>query len=95
VPVTLLPPTTVDALSERRERVTAAVTVIVDCRLPPLSDAVIVAVPTAAALTVNEADVDPAWIATLGGTAATFGLLLDSATVIPPEGAAVVSVTVP
>jgi hypothetical protein len=44
---------------------------------------------------VNEADVDPAWIATLGGTAATFGLLLDSATVIPPEGAAVVSVTVP
>lgn len=45
--------------------------------------------------TVNVALVEPAGTVTLAGTVATNVLLLDSATVAPPEGAAAANVTVP
>lgn len=46
-------------------------------------------------VTVNVRLVLPAETVTLGGTVATGVLLLDSDTTVPPEGAALVSVTVP
>jgi hypothetical protein len=60
-----------------------------------LSDAVIVAVPAATAVTVNVALDEPAWIVMGVCTVATAGLLLDSEMLVPPAGAAVVRVTVP
>jgi hypothetical protein len=60
VPVTRFPPTTIDVLNEIDESPTACVTVSVgDCLLPLLSDAVIVAVPTATAVIVNVAVDEP------------------------------------
>src|SRR5258708_12337903 len=50
---------------------------------------------TALVLTVNVAVVAPAATVTLGGTVAAAVLLLESATVAPPAGAARLSVTVP
>lgn len=50
---------------------------------------------TALVVTVKVAVVAPAWTVTLDGTVATFVLLLESWTVIPAEGAALLRVTVP
>ena len=50
---------------------------------------------TALALTLNVVLVAPAAIVTLDGTVAAAVLLLESATVAPPVGAAPLSVTVP
>src|SRR5437870_3512477 len=46
-------------------------------------------------VTMNVAELPPAAIVTLAGTLATEGLLLDSATTIPPAGARPLRVTVP
>lgn len=51
--------------------------------------------PTALVLTVNEAVVAPARTVTEAGTVATEVLLLERVTIVPPAGAALVSVTVP
>jgi len=59
-----------------------------------LSDAVIVAVPAATAVTVNVALNEPGGTVTGVCTVATDGLLLDSGIVAPPAAAAV-RVTVP
>jgi hypothetical protein len=65
VPVTGLPPTTLDALSATEDIATAPVTVSVgDWRLLPLSDAVIAAVPDSMAVTTNVALDEPGWIVT-------------------------------
>ena len=50
---------------------------------------------TADVVTVNVRLMLPAETVTLAGTVATDGLLLDSDTTVSPEGAALVSVTVP
>ena len=55
----------------------------------------VVETSTALVLTVNVALVPPAATVTLDGTEATALLLLESAIVAPPAGAAPVSVTVP
>ena len=46
-------------------------------------------------LTMNVAELPPAATVTLAGTLATEGLLLDSATSVPPAGAGPLRVTVP
>ncbi len=96
VPVTRFPPTTLGALSAIDAIATELVTVSVgDCRLPPLTVAVIVAVPGASAVTMNVALEEPAAIVTGVCTFATEGLLLDSETVAPVGGADAVRLTVP
>lgn len=96
VPVTGFPPTTLDALSAIDAIAAEPVTVSIgDCRLTPLSVAVIIAVPGAMAVTMNVALEEPAAIVTGVGTVATEVLLLDSDTVAPPDGAAAVRLTVP
>ena len=97
VPPRLFPPTTVVAFntieaSAARRPVTVRAA---DCMLVPLSDAAIVAVPADTPVTVNVALDAPATIATVAGTVATAGLLLDSEMITPAAGAAVVIVTVP
>jgi hypothetical protein len=61
----------------------------------PLSEAVIVAVPTPPAVTMNVALVAVAITTTDGATEATAELLLDSDTVAPSAGAAADKVTTP
>jgi hypothetical protein len=91
-----LPPTTLDALSDMDESTTAAVTVSMgDWLVLPLSDAVMVAVPTDTAVTAIAALVEPACTVTGVCTVTIAGLLLDSDTIDPPLGAGAVSVTVP
>ena len=46
-------------------------------------------------VTMNVAELPPAGTVTLAGTPATEGLLLDSATTVPPAGAAPLRVTAP
>lgn len=97
VPVTELPPTTLDALSEIEEiAADLAVTVSIgDWLLLPSIEAVIVAVPAATAVIVNVALDEPAGIVTGVCTVATAGLLLDSPILAPPVDAAAVRLTVP
>jgi hypothetical protein len=98
VPVKESPPTTTKALSDRDNTFTdgPAVTVnIGDERVLPFSDAAMIAVPAATAVTVIVALDSPAAIVAGVCTAATLGLLLVNATVTPPEGAGDVNVTVP
>ena len=79
VPVTEFPPTTLDALNTIDASATCALTVSVgDCLLPPLNDAVIVAVPALTPVTTNVPLDNPVWITTVAGTVATAGLLLES-----------------
>jgi hypothetical protein len=101
-PVTVWPPSTVVAPSEMPRRATLAgggVTVLlVTVKVAvaeALSVAVMTAVPAATAVIVKAAVVVPALTATLPGTTATPVALLVRATVDPPVGAAVESVTVP
>jgi hypothetical protein len=100
VPFTASPPTTVDALREIDASATAldppAPTVMVPvCLLVPFSNAVIVAVPAATAVTVKVVDDEAACSETEAGTVNTPVLLLDSVTRRPPFGAAAVRVIVP
>jgi hypothetical protein len=87
VPVRELPPTTLDALREREPRATddAPTDKAADCRLLPLADAVITAVPVATAETVNVAVGEPAGTVIDAGTVATLGLLLDNDTVVSDD----------
>ena len=96
VPISGFPPTTLVALSAIDAIAAEPVTVSIgDCRLTPLSVAVIIAVPGAMAVTMNVALEEPPAIVTGVGTVATEVLLLDSDTVAPPDGAAAVKLTVP
>ena len=98
VPVTESPPTTVDALSVNAVTLSAgpaATVTIGDWRVTPLSDAAMMAVPAATAVTVIVALDSPAAIVAGVCTTATPELLLDNAMVTPPAGAGDVSVTVP
>ncbi len=93
------PPATDVALRARLERASAAgVTVSVAVRIPlgkAAERVTVVAVVTAPVLTVKVALVVPAGTVTLAGTEATAGLLLESASEVPPAGVAAASVTVP
>jgi hypothetical protein len=83
VPVTGLPPTTLAALNEIDASATLLVTVSIgDWRLAPLADAVMIAVPTDTAVTVNVALDAPVAIVTDAGTVATAALLVVSVTLI-------------
>ena len=96
VAVTGFPPTTLDALSDSAAIATPDVAVSVgDVVLLPFSVAVIVAEPGATAVTTIDADDAPAATASDGTTVATAVLLLASAIVRPPVGAAADSVIVP
>lgn len=97
VPPMLFPPITLEASSTMEASAARrAVTVsAADCMLAPFIDAPIVAVPTDTAVIVNAALDAPAATATLDGTVATAGLLLVNVMLTPPDGAAVLSVTVP
>lgn len=97
VPITFVPPTTLVAFNTIEASADSrAVTVsAADCVDVPFSAAAIVAVPTATPVTVNGALVAPAAIATVAGTVATAGLLLDNEMLTPPAGAAALIVTVP
>ena len=95
------PPVTLVGLTDSAESDAAAgggVTVsVVVFVAPPYAPVIVtgVEVPTALVVIVNVALVAPAATVTLGGTAATAALPLESVTAPPPVGAAVVSVAVP
>jgi hypothetical protein len=97
VPVELLPPVTVAGLRVRVDRA-GGFTVSVPVLLTPPADAVTTTAvwfATGVVVIVNVADVVPAATVTVAGTCAVDALLLDSATTVPPVGAAAFSVTVP
>jgi hypothetical protein len=94
------PPTTLDGFRVNEATVGRRTGVTVseaDRVTPPYVPEMVTVVETITALvlTVNVAVVAPAATVTLDGVRATFGLLLESATVAPPDGAAPLSVTVP
>jgi hypothetical protein len=97
VPVELAPPTSEVGASERPPS-EEGVTVSTAVRAPPESAAesvINVGVETEPVLTVKEALEAPAGTTTLAGTAAAAALLLDNATVSPPEGAGMARLTRP
>jgi hypothetical protein len=97
VPVELAPPLTLVGLTFRVESVPAAVIVSEAFFVVPLNAPLMVAVAVAVTVRVvtgNVAEVWPAATVTEAGTVA-FGLLLESATAIPPAGAAPLSFAVP
>jgi hypothetical protein len=94
------PPTTLDGFRVNEATVGRSTGVTVseaDRVTPPYVPEIVTVVETITALvlTVNVAVVAPAATVTLDGVRATFGLLLESATVAPPAGAAPLNVTVP
>jgi len=95
-PVTKSPPTTLGALKDNDASAAGALTVIVgDWRLLPPNDAVTIAVPGATGVRMNVPLAAPTGIVRVGGTVTTAELLLVSAIVASPAGAAPVKVTVP
>jgi hypothetical protein len=97
VPVELAPPVTVAGLRVRVDRADGF-TVSVAVLLTPLYEAVTTTaawVANGVVVMVNVADVLPVATVTVAGTCAVEVLLLDSATTVPPVGAAPLSVTVP
>src|SRR6266852_1721931 len=98
VPCELEPPTTEVGLSTRLETASGGGTVSEVVRVPLASAAervTEVAALTFDVVTGKFALVVPPGTVTLAGTEATPGLLLERATVVPPAGAAIASVTVP
>jgi hypothetical protein len=96
VPVTGFPPTTLDVVNEIEASATGgpATVSVGDWLLLPLSDAEIVVVPAAIAVTVNVALNEPARIMTGVCTVATAGLLLVSV-ILETVDAAAARLTVP
>jgi len=100
VPVTFAPPTTVVGESVRllRPGTLPAVAVIPTSKLSPFKPALMFARALAVCtyvITKNEAVVEPAGTTTFAGVAAAKLFELDNATVVPPDGAALVKVNVP
>jgi hypothetical protein len=101
VPCAVVPPVTLDGVRFTACRPAAGgtgVTVSVVVLLAPLYEAISVTAvlpATAAVVAVNDALVAPAATVTLVGTVAAAVLLLVSATMAPPDGAAAETVTVP
>ena len=100
VPVEGVPPVTLVGSRLREERVTAGIKVSVS-RADLVASSKAAVITTAVELgfelvdTAKFALVAPAGTVTLAGTVAIEGCLLESATVTPPAGAAVISATVP
>jgi hypothetical protein len=82
VPVTALPPTTVDGLREIDASANPVTVIVGDCFEPPFSKALIVAVPGATAVIVTFALDEPMGMVTGLSTRITDGLLLVNATLM-------------
>jgi hypothetical protein len=97
VPVELAPPTTEPGLSDSELNDGPVTVSIADFVEPPLLAVIVTGVEeeTGAVVTLNVPFVTPAGTVILVGTPATDGLLDVSETVMPPEYAGPVSVTVP